>query len=63
VAQLEAIVVVERTKREGRPVDVHNRRDFEIAESCREINSRERLKPVLDSFGIFPGEPPQRNLF
>ncbi len=63
VAQLEAIVVVERTKREGRPVDVHNRRDFEIAESCREINSRERLKPVLDSFGIFPAEPPQRNLF
>jgi guanylate kinase len=63
VAQLEAIVVVERMRREGKPVDSTSRRDFEIAENCREINSRERLKPVLESFGIFPGEPPQRSLF
>jgi len=64
VAQLEAIVVVERMKREGKPLSIRNRRDFEIAESCREINSSERLKPVLESFGIFPEEhPPQQKLF
>ena len=63
VAQLEAIVVVERMKRENKPLDIRNRRDFEIAENCREINSRERLKPVLESFGIFPEEPPQQTLF
>ena len=60
VAQLEAVVVVERAKREGKPLDQRTKRDFEIAEGCREINSRERLKPVLESFGIVPGDEPHQ---
>ncbi len=64
VAQLEAIVQVERMKREGKPLDKRTKRELEIAESCREVNSRERLKPVLESFGIDPnasGESPEQN--
>lgn len=60
VAQLEAVVVVERMRREGTPLDHRTKREFEIAESCREVNSRERLRPVLESFGIDPGEDPQQ---
>lgn len=59
VAQLEAVVVMERMRREGTPLDHRTKREFEIAESCREVNSRERLRPVLESFGIDPGEDPQ----
>ena len=54
VAQLEAVVVVERLRREGKPLDQKSKRDYEIAEGCREVNSRERLQPVLESFGILP---------
>ena len=60
VAQLEAIVVVERMRRDGKPLDIRTKRDFEIAESCREVNSRVRLQPVLESFGIFPDHHPQQ---
>jgi guanylate kinase len=60
VAQLEAVVVVERMRRDGKPLDQRTKRDFEIAEGCREVNSRERLKPVLESFGILPGPHPQQ---
>jgi guanylate kinase len=55
VAQLEAIVQVERMKRDGKPLDKRTKRELEIAEGCREANSRERLRPVLESFGIDPG--------
>ena len=64
VAQLEAIVQVERMKRDGKPLDKRTKRELEIAEGCREVNSRERLKPVLESFGIDPnasGESPEQN--
>ncbi len=60
VAQLEAVVVVERMRQEGRPLDQRTKRDFEIAEGCREVNSRDRLQPVLESFGILPGPHPQQ---
>ena len=60
VAQLEAVVVVERMRREGTPLDHRTKREFEIAEGCREVNSRERLRPVLESFGIDPGTDPQQ---
>jgi guanylate kinase len=63
VAQLEAIVVVERMTKEGRPPDLRTRREFEIAEGCKEKNSYERLKPVLESFGISPDDDPQQDLF
>lgn len=60
VAQLEAVVVVERMRKEGKPLDQRTKRDFEIAEGCREVNSRERLKPVLEAFGIELGPEPQQ---
>ncbi len=58
VAQLEAIVQVERMKQDGKPLDKRTKRELEIAEGCREVNSRERLKPILESFGIDPGTDP-----
>jgi len=58
VAQLEAIVQVERMKRDGKPLDKRTKRELEIAEGCREVNSRERLRPILESFGIDPGSDP-----
>ena len=60
VAQLEAIVQVERMKRDGQPLDKRTKRELEIAEGCREANSRERLRPVLESFGIDPGTDPEQ---
>jgi guanylate kinase len=60
VAQLEAIVQVERNKQNGKPLDKRTKRELEIAESCREVNSRERLRPVLESFGIDPGDGPHQ---
>jgi guanylate kinase len=60
VAQLEAIVQVERMKQDGLPLDKRTKRELEIAESCREANSRERLRPVLESFGIDPGDGPHQ---
>ena len=55
VAQLEAIVQVERMKQNGKPLDKRTKRELEIAESCLEANSRERLRPILESFGIDTG--------
>ena len=60
VAQLEAIVRVERMKQDGQPLDKRTKRELEIAENCREVNSRERLRPILESFGIFPKSHPQQ---
>jgi len=60
VAQLEAIVQVERMKQDGKPLDKRTKREVEIAEGCREVNSRERLRPVLESFGIDPGDGPHQ---
>jgi guanylate kinase len=60
VAQLEAIVQVERRKKDGAPLDKRAKRELEIAEGCLEVNSRERLKPILKSFGIDPGEDPHQ---
>ena len=60
VAQLEAIVQVERRKGDGAPLDKRTKREHEIAEGCLEVNSRERLRPILLSFGIDPGEDPQQ---
>jgi guanylate kinase len=60
VAQLEAIVQVERMKQNGKPLDKRTKRELEIAESCLEVNSRERLRPILESFGIDPGDGPHQ---
>jgi guanylate kinase len=52
VAQLEAIVLAERFYRNGEPIAYRSSRVLEVAAACRLQNSRERLKPVLEAFGI-----------
>lgn len=52
VAQLEAIVLTERFYRNGEPIAYRSSRVLEVAAACRQSNSQERLKPVLEAFGI-----------
>jgi len=52
VAQLEAIVLAERYYRNGEPIAYRSSRVLEVAAACRQSNSQERLKPVLEAFGI-----------
>jgi guanylate kinase len=52
VAQLEAIVLAERFYRNGEAIVYRSRRVLEVAAACLQANSQERLKPVLEAFGI-----------
>ena len=52
VAQLEAIVLAERFYRNGEAIAFRSRRVLEVAAACLQVNSQERLKPVLEAFGI-----------
>jgi guanylate kinase len=52
VAQLEAIVQAERFYRNAEPIAYRSHRVLEVAAGCLQINSAERLKPVLEAFGI-----------
>ena len=52
VAQLEAIVLAERYYRNGEPIAYRSSRVLEVAAACRQSNAQERLKPVLEAFGI-----------
>jgi guanylate kinase len=52
VAQLEAIVLAERFYRNGEVIAYRSRRVLEVAAACLQPNSQERLKPVLEAFGI-----------
>ena len=52
VAQLEAIVLAERYYRNGEPIAYRSRRTLEVAAACLQTNAQERLKPVLEAFGI-----------
>ena len=61
VAQLEAIVLAERFYRNGEPIAIRSRRTLEVAAACLQPNSQERLKPVLEAFGI-DGSPGQQKL-
>ena len=61
VAQLEAIVLAERYYRNSEPIAFRSRRVLEVAAACRHSNSQERLKPVLEAFGI--GIPPNQQQF
>ena len=61
VAQLEAIVLAERYYRNSEPIAYRSRRVLEVAAACRQSNSQERLKPVLDAFGI--GNPQDQQQF
>jgi guanylate kinase len=61
VAQLEAIVLAERYYRNSEPIAFRSRRVLEVAAACRQSNSQERLKPVLEAFGI--GSSPDQQQF
>jgi guanylate kinase len=61
VAQLEAIVQAERYYRNSEPIAYRSRRVLEVAAACRQTNSQERLKPVLEAFGI--GTSPDQQQF
>lgn len=63
VAQLEAIVLAERFYRNGEPITYRSSRVLEVAAACRLSNSRERLKPVLEAFGIGGNSAQQQLLF
>lgn len=63
VAQLEAIVQAERFYRNGEPIAFRSSRVLEVAAACRQSNSRERLKPVLEAFGIDGALGQQQLLF
>jgi guanylate kinase len=52
VAQLEAVVLAERFYRNGEAIAYRSRRVLEVAAACLQTNSRERLKPVLEAFGV-----------
>jgi guanylate kinase len=61
VAQLEAIVLSERFYRNGEVIAYRSRRVLEVAAACLQSNSQERLKPVLEAFGI-DGDSSQQQL-
>ncbi len=52
VAQLEAIVLAERFYRNGEVIAYRSRRVLEVAAACLQSNSQERLRPVLEAFGV-----------
>jgi hypothetical protein len=49
---LEAIVLAERFYRNGEAIAYRSRRVLEVAAACLQVNSQDRLKPVLEAFGI-----------
>jgi len=52
VAQLEAIVQAERFYRNAEPIAHRQSRVLEVAAACLLKNAQERIKPVLEAFGI-----------
>jgi guanylate kinase len=54
VEQMASIVAAERFRRNGIPPDgsADAQRLIEIAESCRQANSEDRIQPVLRAFGV-----------
>jgi guanylate kinase len=59
VAQLEAIVMAERFYRNGEVIAYRSRRVLEVAAACLQSNSQERLKPVLEAFGVLDSSSQQ----
>jgi guanylate kinase len=60
VAQLEAIVLAERFYRNGEAIAYRSRRVLEVAAACLQFNSQERLKPVLEAFGVLASSGQQQ---
>jgi guanylate kinase len=63
VAQLEAVVQAERFYRNDEPIAFRSRRVLEVAAGCLQVNSQERLKPVLEAFGILNPLGPRQMSF
>jgi len=62
VAQLEAIVLAERFYRNGESIAYRSSRVLEVAAACRQQNAQDRLKPVLEAFGILASHSGQQQL-
>ena len=60
MAQLEAIVLAERFYRNDELIAFRSRRVLEVATACLQANSQERLKPVLEAFGILGSNSQQQ---
>jgi guanylate kinase len=56
---LRAIVLAERQQRSGRPLSELEKRIAGMADCCRLANARERIQPILASFGA--GAPSARS--
>jgi len=56
VEELSAIVLSEREKRDADCDGPEMRKLMELADSCRQSNAMERLRPVLISFGLLDSE-------
>jgi guanylate kinase len=54
VERLRAIVLSERQRRSGAPPTGEDKRYSELAEVCRLSNAREKVQPILASFGVPP---------
>jgi guanylate kinase len=52
VERLRAIVLSERQRRLGSALSEEDKKYFELAESCRLSNAREKVQPILASFGV-----------
>jgi guanylate kinase len=63
VAQLEAIVLAERFYRNDEPIAFRSRRVLEVAAACLQSNSKERLLPVIEAFGILNSDGQQQLSF
>jgi guanylate kinase len=51
---LRAIVLSERQRRSSAAASEEDKRYFELADSCRLSNVREKVQPILASFGVPP---------
>ena len=47
-----SLVLAERFYRNGESIAYRSRRVLEVAAACLQSNSRERLNPVLEAFGV-----------
>jgi hypothetical protein len=54
IENLQAIVLAERLQRAGQPLSVNERKIVELADRHRLANVRDRIGPILDSFGNPP---------
>jgi guanylate kinase len=54
IENLQAIVLAERLQRAGHPLSVNERKIVELADRHRLANVRERIEPILESFGNPP---------